>query len=406
MEKKQKKPFFKRTTVRILLVFVGLLIAVRIALPFIVLHYANDTLEHMKGYYGHIKDVDIALYRGAYKIKNVYLHKVDTTTHVETEFFEVKLVDLSVHWKALFQGKIAGELEFYEPRLKFTKDKVEPKQVVSDSSDFRQLLRDFMPLDVNRFEIRNGVIQYTDLTSKPNVDVQMDNTYVTAENLTNVKDTALLPASVKAEANVYGGILTVAMQLDPLAKRPTFDMNAELKNTNLTEINNFFQAYAKVDVNKGTFGLYTEIASKQGEFVGYVKPIIKDLDVLGKEDRKDNLFQKIWEGLVGAAGVILRNQKHDQVATKVPLQGTFDKTTTNIWYAILEVLRNAFIQALQPSIDHEINIQTVGGPAPGQGDKPLSTGEEPAAKEEKKEGLIKRLFHPKDKKKENEDTKK
>jgi hypothetical protein len=355
----------------------------------------------MNGYYGQVKDIDLALYRGAYKIKDIYLHKVDTVTSQETEFFEAKLIDLSIQWEALFDGKIVGELEFQDARLRFTKDKAEPGEIKNDTNDFRKLLKDFMPLKVNRFEVINGVIQYIDEGSKPPVDIQMDNTHIIAENLKTEKDESLLPATVFAEANVYQGHLTVNMKLDPFAKLPTFDMNAELKETHLPDLNNFFKAYAKIDVNKGIFGLYTEIASKQGKFVGYVKPIIKDLDILGIEDRKDNILQKAWESITGLAGQALKNQRYDQVATKVPLKGTLDDTQANIWYAVMEVLKNAFIQAIQPSIDQEINISSVNAE---QGEIKLD-GEGEKEKKEEKKGILNKLFNKKDKEKDTEEKK-
>lgn len=400
MTKTERKPFLKRTGIRILLGVILLLIAIRIALPYIVLKYVNKTLSTMHGYYGHVNNIDIALYRGAYKIENIYLHKIDTVSQRETEFFEARLIDLSVHWRALLEGKIVGELEFNDPRLRFTKDKAEPKDVKNDTADFRKLLDDFMPLRVNRFEIINGVIQYIDSTSSPMVNIQMDNTHVLAENLTTEKDTSLLPATVTADANIYRGHLTVKMRLDPLAKEPTFDMNMELNDTYLPDLNDFFKAYAKIDVNKGSFGLYTEVASKQGNFVGYVKPLIKDLDILGKEDRKDNILQQAWEAIVGGVGQLLKNQKHDQVATKIPLEGNFKKTNANIWYALFEIFKNAFVQALQPSIDQEVSLSTVGkGPAKLTDNPVLKTEDIPEKKEEKeKKGFFNKLFNKKDKK--------
>jgi hypothetical protein len=128
------------------------------------------------------------------------------------------------------------------------------------------------------------------------------------------------------------------------------------------ELNEFFQAYAKIDVNKGNFGLYTEVAAKEGKFKGYVKPLIKNLDVLGKEDRDDNIFRKTWEGIAGAAGEIFENQSEDQVATKIPFEGSLKNPDTNTWEALIQILQNAFIRAIQPSIDQEINIQTVDPP--------------------------------------------
>ena len=340
--------------------FIILIVVVRLILPYVVLHLINKNLATMKGYYGHVADVDLAIIRGAYKVDSIYLNKKDTVTNKQTPFFAASLIDLAVEWKSLFRGSIVGEVVLQEPMLRFTKDKVEPKDVAKDSSDLKELLDDFMPLQINRCKINRGRIQYIDEQSKPKVDIQMTDLHLLAQNLRNSYDSSVvLPASINATANIYDGILTFDAKADPLAIAPTFDMSAELKNTNLVKLNDFFQAYAKVDVNKGTFGLYTEVAAKDKKFAGYVKPIIKDLDVLGKEDRKDNVFQKLWEGLVGTVGEVFENQRKDQLATKIPFKGNLDNPKTNVWYALANILQNAFIHAIQPSIDNEISIGSV-----------------------------------------------
>ena len=353
----------KKKILLVLIVTIIVVIIFRLALPFIVLRYANKTLATMDGYYGRIQDIDIALIRGAYKLDSVYINKVDSLTHDQIPFFSASVVDISIEWRALFHGSIVGEFVFEKPTLIFTKEKVEPSTLKKDSSAFEELQDDFMPLRVNRFEVKNGNIRYIDKGSKPKVDIAMTDTYILAQNLRNVYDsTDLLPATVHAEATVYGGTATFNMKLNPMAHEPTFDLNTELKNTNLVELNEFFQAYAKVDVNKGTFGMYAEIAAKEGQFAGYVKPLIKNLDILGKEDRSDNIFQKMWEGIAGAVSEVFENQEKDQVATKIPFKGKIEDPDTNVWYAIVNVLRNAFISAMQPSIDQEINIASVDNP--------------------------------------------
>jgi hypothetical protein len=180
------------------------------------------------------------------------------------------------------------------------------------------------------------------------------------------------------------------MKLNALAEKATFDMNAEVKNTNLVLLNDFLKAYADVDVNKGNFGLYTEFAALNGKYKGYVKPVIKDLDVLGPEDRRDNFFRKVWEGLVGTTGKLLENRKKDQVATRVAIEGDFGGAKTDITEMIWELLRNAFIQALMPSIDNQINLSSVT-----------------AVEEKDDRGLLKRIFGgKKDKDKDKEKKKK
>lgn len=346
--------------VKIILIIVLVLVIFRLFLPAIVLQYSNKKLAELNGYYGHVNDIDISLYRGAYQINDMYLNKVDTISKKQTEFFKVRNIDLSVEWRALFHGRLVGKLIFDSPKLVFTKNKTEIGDVKKDTNDFRKILKDFMPLDVNRFEINNGNIHYVDKGAKPAVDISLTNTHVLATNLRNVDDSnKVLPSTVTAQANAYDGTLALNMKIDALAKNATFDLNADIKNTNLVKLNPFLQAYGNFDVNKGTFGLYTEFAAKDGKYVGYVKPIIKDLDVLGPEDSTNSFFHKIYEGLVGTAGKILENPKKDQVATKVPIKGEFGKSTTNTIEAIWELLKNAFIQALVPSVDNQINLNSV-----------------------------------------------
>jgi hypothetical protein len=76
----------------------------------------------------------------------------------------LKNIDLLVEWGAIFHGSIVGELEFDSPVLIFTKEIVEWSDVKKDTTDFRKLLKDFMPLKVNRFEVFDGDLHYADNT--------------------------------------------------------------------------------------------------------------------------------------------------------------------------------------------------------------------------------------------------
>ena len=357
-----------------------LLIILRLLLPYIVLRYANNTLANMNGYYGHVQDIDIALYRGAYQLNNIYINKLDSATRKQTEFFKAQTIDLSVEWRALFEGSLVGELELLSPKLVFTKDKAEIGQVAKDTNDFRKVLKDFMPLKVNRFEVHNGSIHYVDSTSAPKVDISLKNTYILARNLKNTSDKKeKLPSSVVARANAYGGNLSLNMKLDGLAKEPTFDLTAQMTSANLVDLNDFFKAYGKFDVSKGSLALYSEFAADNGNFKGYVKPIVKELQVKGTEDKHDPFLQKAKETVIDAAAHVLKNPKKKQVATKVNVEGSFHDSHTDIMGAVWEVLKNAFIEALLPSVDNEIDIS--------------SASEVP---QDEKKGFFKRLFGGKD----------
>lgn len=383
----------KQRILRIVLAVLVLIIALRILLPYVVLDFVNKELAELRGYFGHVEDIDISLYRGAYIVKDIYINKKDTATGKQTPLFACPNIDISIEWASLFKGRIVSEFEFSSPALRFTEDKAEPEKMEKDTNDFRKMLKTFTPFKVNRFEVFDGKIAYLDETVSPVVDVQLDNTHILARNLSNVVDTTLLPANVQANADVYGGNLTFNMRIDALAEHPTYDMNAEIKGADLTRLNDFFKAYADFDVNKGTLGLYLEIAAKDRKYIGYVKPVIMDLDVVGPEDRKDNIFRKIWENLVGFAGDVLENPETEQIATKIPIVGEYDDRTVGIWYAILAALRNGFIQAIYPALDYQVSIGSV---------------EAVDAEEEKKQGFFKRIFGKpgQSKKEEKEEEKK
>jgi hypothetical protein len=341
------------------------LIIFRLLLPAILLNYCNKSLSKMHGYYGHVQNIDVALYRGAYQVKEMYINKEDSSTKKQTPFFNVKMLDISLQWKALFHGRLVGELIFNSPKLIFTKDKTEISDVKKDTTSFKTVLKDFMPLKINRFEVNDGSIHYVDAGAKPAVDIFLQQARILAKNLTNVENNKIaLPSTVTANATIYEGTLSLNMKMNPLAEETAFDLKAEIKNVNLAKLNDFLKAYGGFDVNKGNFGLYTEFAAKDGKYIGYVKPFIKDLKVLGPQDSGDNILQKAWEAVVGGAAGVLKNHKKQQVATKVPIEGEFGKTTTGVWDAIWELLRNAFIQALMPGIDNQINLNSVNSVKP------------------------------------------
>jgi hypothetical protein len=50
-------------------VIIGIFVAIRIALPFIIKNYVNKTLQEMEDYGGKVDDIDLHLFRGAYVLR-------------------------------------------------------------------------------------------------------------------------------------------------------------------------------------------------------------------------------------------------------------------------------------------------------------------------------------------------
>jgi branched-subunit amino acid transport protein AzlD len=360
---KQKRKHKLRIT---LLVIIAAIILLRIFLPYIVLKYVNNKLSKLDEYYGHVNDIDIALLRGAYVIKEIKIVKINENPKIKDTipFFVAPVIDLSVEWSAIFKGAFVGEIYVEDPKINFVRGTHKGENVKADTADFRQLIKDLMPLTVNHFEISNGQIHYIDKSVSPALNLAMTDINATAVNLSNVeKEGTVLPAHLDAAGNIYGGKFTLKIDFDALKKMPTFDMSAELTQLQLPQINDLLKAYGNFEVERGTFGLYTEFAAKDGKYGGYVKPLIKDMKVaLWKKD--EGLKAKLWELMVSGISKLLKNRKTENIATKVDISGTFNNSDINTWRAVSYLLKNAFVRALAPSVDQSISINNLNEETP------------------------------------------
>ncbi|MGE5796385.1 MAG: DUF748 domain-containing protein [Ignavibacteria bacterium] len=346
-------------TGQILIALILILAAVRIALPYIVKDYVNKTLSEIPEYSGRVGDVDISLIRGAYVIEDVSLVKTDGK--VPVPFFSAKRVDLSVQWSALFEGSVVGEIELDNPKINFVAGPSSKTSQKSVDDSWTDKVKELFPLRINRFEIHNGEIHYRDFHRDPQVNIFLRNLNATAENLTNSKDISkTLMATINATGNAMGsGTFRLHADINPFEKAPTFNLDAELKNIDLTKLNNFIKAYSKFDVEKGTFELFTELAASKGKFEGYIKPIFRNMQVLSLEKDSSNPLQLFWEAIVGAVTGLFENKSTDQLAARIPLSGNFEDPDANIWSTIGSVLENAFIKALLPSIEGSVDLKKV-----------------------------------------------
>jgi len=347
---------------RILIIIFGslliLLIAVRIALPYILLKFVNNELNQIPGYQGKVDDIDVALIRGAYIIKGIQLNK--TGGNIPVPFFSADKTNISIEWHALLHGAIVAQIIVTNPVLNFVKGPTEATSQTTVDKSWVDVVNKLIPFKLNRFEVNKGEIHYRDYHSSPTVDIFMQKTHIVAENLTNTehnKDS--LPATVLATADIYGGQLNVNVHINPFTISPTFEMKATLTSTNITDFNNFFKAYGKFDVKKGSLSVYTEAAAKDNKIIGYTKPIIKDLQVLDLEQDAKNPGHLIWQSLIALTAWVFKNHPNDQLATKIDFAGEIKGPNISIWALIGQTLRNAFIQALYPSLENSITIKQV-----------------------------------------------
>ena len=105
-------------------------------------------------------------------------------------------------------------------------------------------------------------------------------------NITNVVDTEKDAfAEFRMTGKVLGGAEAWAYgSAEPFSKRSTFDLNLAVENVDVPNVNPWLREYLKADAKSGEFDLYLEVASSNGRYEGFAKPMLENVQFLGSED--------------------------------------------------------------------------------------------------------------------------
>jgi hypothetical protein len=337
---------------------VVVLVCLRLALPVVLKNYVNRQLNRSQDYGGSVGHITVALWRGAYEINQVNIFQRTGKVHVP--FFSASVLDLSLQWSELFHGKIVSKIIMVAPQLNFVSGPTKQQSQTGTGNNWADTLESLAPFKINSLIITNGQVHFHNPYSDPPVDIYMTSLFGVATNLTNAREIKqALPAGIYAYGNTLGnGSFNLQCNINPLASTPTFQLNLSLTNIDLTRLNSFLLTYGKFEVARGDFDFFTSFAAADEKYDGYVKVLFKNLKFLQwQKEKKEDALQVFWEAIVGSVTTILKNHPHDQLATKIPITGAFNNTDVHLWPTIQTLLRNAFIRALVPKYDEQVNIQ-------------------------------------------------
>jgi len=94
---------------------------------------------------------------------------------------------------------------------------------------------------------------------------------------------------------------------------------------------------------------------KEGEVQGYVKPLFSQLKVYSHQKEKNKpVLKQAYEIVIGAASHLLTNHATQKVATQVDISGKLSQPNVSTWQALGELIRNAFIKAILPGFEHQV----------------------------------------------------
>ncbi|MCX7546661.1 DUF748 domain-containing protein [Xanthomarina sp. F1114] len=354
MKTKNNRKAYKKKRYIIPILLIAVLFIFRLYLPTLVKNYVNKVLADIPGYYGQVEDIDIALVRGAYKINGMYLNKVNAQTQIP--FLDFPKTDISIEWKSLFKGEIVSEIIMMGPKINYVLEDQETDGENPDMDSWTKALTDLVPIKINHFEVHNGKLSFLQEQAEPKIDLHFDNLELTADNLRNVREEKhSLPSPITASAVSIGqGNMSLKGHLNLIKDIPDMDIEFALENTDATALNDFTKHYANINFESGEFNLYSEIAIADGYLKGYMKPLLKNSKLIGKDD---NFIETVWEGFVGFFKFALKNQRTDTLATKIPLEGDLNNLEAGVWKTFTNILSNAWVEAFKGVVDDDIEFK-------------------------------------------------
>jgi Domain of Unknown Function (DUF748) len=209
---------------------------------------------------------------------------------------------------------------------------------------------------IKRFEVRDSAFAYEDKEKNPNFKLTLLGTHLILTNYSNHQEQGLAHVSLKGRF-MGSGETTLDGTFMAQPTGPQFDMNLAIKNTDMTAMNDLLMAFGRFDVKQGEFTVYSQLDVNDGNISGYVKPMFSDLTVYDwTQDKHKPILHQAYEAVVGGAAHVFKNSQTKNVATEVNLTGKLKSPGTSTWQAVVEVVQNAFIQAILPGFDREAQM--------------------------------------------------
>ena len=347
---------FKSLWGRILIGIVVLLIAVRIALPIVVLKKLNDYLSGFSPVYSiHINDLRVSLLRMAYSFEDATaIYKKD-----KSQFFKVESIDVSIAWRELFKGRIStdiavngGEFVLTKALLEGSKDpKAKPKDSAKDAAGT------LFPVRVSLIEIHNSAFDFADL-----VKLQPASRWRVSEIEGKVFNFTPTPTEPITFLTVQGTLLDSARfkavgKLKKLDKPLAWKIDTELRQFDLVATNPILMKELPFTFTAGKLDMYSELRSQNGKFEGYVKPFMNHVTVLPKDNKYAGVKHFLFEIVGAVANVILRRSDDKVLATRVAFHEEDGKMKVDTGQAVSKAIKNGFSEPLKPGIEDSLDLK-------------------------------------------------
>ena len=211
-------------------------------------------------------------------------------------------------------------------------------------------------LRAGRVELLNSRVGFMNKRTTPAYRAFIEVARLQLENFTNHRTEGQMTATLDGRFMGSGPTKATA-HFRPEVDGPDFDLRLAIENTDLRAMNDMLRAHGKFDVVGGAFSFYSELAVKNAQVRGWVKPLFRDVQAYDPaQDREKSTMRKLYEKVVTGVAKVMKNDPRKEVATQIDVSGRLDKPETSTVQAILKLIQNAFFKAILPGFDREVRL--------------------------------------------------
>jgi hypothetical protein len=338
-------------------VFVVVLVAARLALPSRQ-GLREPQLAALEAYHGHVGDIDIHLWRGAYSIDDIVIVKNGASRPCRSS---ARTRRSSVEWHSLLRGHRGREAAFDSPELNLVQAENEQDSQLGQGEDWHARLEELFPFRFNTVQVSNGTVRFLapGIQTRDAITARHVNGSVT--NLTNVIETG---KETFADFRINGRSArrrpaVVAGSVDAFAKQPTFDVNMEVKKVQLPQVNPWCASTSRPTPRPASSSCTWNWPRPTAGSRLCESPSCRTSTSTVPERPKRIRIKRCGRVSWISRRTCSRTRTLSQVAARIPFTGTLEDPETSLFATIASVLRNAFVSAFARSLEGSITLRDV-----------------------------------------------
>jgi uncharacterized protein YhdP len=332
-----------------------LLVAAVLAVQPLATWRTRKALSHLEGMRARFSTVEVSLRDLSYTIRGLRIDKRAADGEYQP-FFEARSIRVGLLSRELWHRHLVAHVDLERPRMSLVEEGGEkagraPKEEVKKVPSLAQRLGNLGPLRIDRVQVRDGEIRWTDAREPEQPTLRFHGVEATLENL------ATRPALSRGEPTVLAarGVLQDTGQAsffataDPLAKKLTFAGQGRVEHLDVKELGSLLASKTDVKPTQGRLDLTVRFECENGELTGGIRPLLQGAET---KAAKKGIGPKLKSFLADASLHIFKNDVPGEqaVATTIPIQGRLDDPKLQLVPTILGVVRNAFVRGLSASL--------------------------------------------------------